>query len=121
MTDTEKPELPGLRLQEAEARIGHLNQTLLGMVPTWRRQEGRTFATSCCGRVGPVGRTTVWADDVEDSDHADNCLWMRARPTCQATDCNKAADTGSVHFCGCLLYTSPSPRDATLSRMPSSA
>ena len=28
----------------------------------------------------------------------------------------------SVPFvCGCLLYTSPSPRDATLSRMPSSA
>ena len=24
-------------------------------------------------------------------------------------------------FCICLLYTSPSPRDATLSRMPSSA
>ena len=24
-------------------------------------------------------------------------------------------------FTGCLLYTSPSPRDATLSRMPSSA
>ena len=24
-------------------------------------------------------------------------------------------------FLGCLLYTSPSPRDATLSRMPSSA
>ena len=26
-----------------------------------------------------------------------------------------------VHRKGCLLYTSPSPRDATLSRMPSSA
>ena len=25
------------------------------------------------------------------------------------------------NFQGCLLYTSPSPRDATLSRMPSSA
>ena len=25
------------------------------------------------------------------------------------------------YFVGCLLYTSPSPRDATLSRMPSSA
>ena len=25
------------------------------------------------------------------------------------------------NFTGCLLYTSPSPRDATLSRMPSSA
>ena len=24
-------------------------------------------------------------------------------------------------FCGCLLYTSPSPRDGLLSRMPSSA
>ena len=30
---------------------------------------------------------------------------------------NKAVDK---HY-GCLLYTSPSPRDATLSRMPSSA
>ena len=26
-----------------------------------------------------------------------------------------------VRLHGCLLYTSPSPRDATLSRMPSSA
>ena len=26
-----------------------------------------------------------------------------------------------VAVSGCLLYTSPSPRDATLSRMPSSA
>ena len=26
-----------------------------------------------------------------------------------------------VRYCNCLLYTSPSPRDATLSRMPSSA
>ena len=26
-----------------------------------------------------------------------------------------------VYRCTCLLYTSPSPRDATLSRMPSSA
>ena len=28
---------------------------------------------------------------------------------------------GPGHTCCCLLYTSPSPRDATLSRMPSSA
>ena len=26
-----------------------------------------------------------------------------------------------LDYIGCLLYTSPSPRDATLSRMPSSA
>ena len=33
-----------------------------------------------------------------------------------------AGGTGCViEYAGCLLYTSPSPRDATLSRMPSSA
>ena len=30
-------------------------------------------------------------------------------------------DGGASYLMGCLLYTSPSPRDATLSRMPSSA
>ena len=33
----------------------------------------------------------------------------------------KSAPEIDCHFDGCLLYTSPSPRDATLSRMPSSA
>ena len=32
-----------------------------------------------------------------------------------------ASGLGGGKFLGCLLYTSPSPRDATLSRMPSSA
>ena len=32
-----------------------------------------------------------------------------------------ASDTIAVLIEDCLLYTSPSPRDATLSRMPSSA
>ena len=31
------------------------------------------------------------------------------------------ATTNQVSFNGCLLYTSPSPRDSNLSRMPSSA
>ena len=30
-------------------------------------------------------------------------------------------DIETIGVTGCLLYTSPSPRDATLSRMPSSA
>ena len=42
-----------------------------------------------------------------------------------AGDTDNYIDTGSFIFnalvSGCLLYTSPSPRDATLSRMPSSA
>ena len=34
---------------------------------------------------------------------------------------NKQPRPGDVVLLDCLLYTSPSPRDATLSRMPSSA
>ena len=34
---------------------------------------------------------------------------------------DKGAATGAAVIISCLLYTSPSPRDATLSRMPSSA
>ena len=35
--------------------------------------------------------------------------------------CDDLSDTGVTLNKSCLLYTSPSPRDATLSRMPSSA
>ena len=34
---------------------------------------------------------------------------------------NGAGKTTTIGIITCLLYTSPSPRDATLSRMPSSA
>ena len=37
------------------------------------------------------------------------------------TDAESNPIVGKGWFPGCLLYTSPSPRDATLSRMPSSA
>ena len=36
-------------------------------------------------------------------------------------DVTVAEDTSSVTLSGCLLYTSPSPRDLSTSRMPSSA
>ena len=37
------------------------------------------------------------------------------------TDWYASAEAPNERFKACLLYTSPSPRDATLSRMPSSA
>ena len=43
---------------------------------------------------------------------------------CRITDSSALVYTGAAIagvLSGCLLYTSPSPRDATLSRMPSSA
>ena len=43
--------------------------------------------------------------------------------TCLRVGCipSKALLESSERYVDCLLYTSPSPRDATLSRMPSSA
>ena len=37
------------------------------------------------------------------------------------TNCGDMPEARDGYFTTCLLYTSPSPRDATLSRMPSSA
>ena len=39
----------------------------------------------------------------------------------QATDDLRDTKSKTVEYWGCLLYTSPSPRDRTRSRMPSSA
>ena len=51
-------------------------------------------------------------------------LLMSIVVSCQSksnnTDVIKLTENKGTH-CNCLLYTSPSPRDATLSRMPSSA
>ena len=61
--------------------------------------------------------------DVEDLTPL-TARWLAARPFSEVAD--KIADLGvpeeiAERFWNCLLYTSPSPRDATLSRMPSSA
>ena len=40
---------------------------------------------------------------------------------CTDTEKENKGRVVRMHPKGCLLYTSPSPRDATLSRMPSSA
>ena len=49
-----------------------------------------------------------------------DCIYQHALETSEATNITdtSAILNGSIV---CLLYTSPSPRDATLSRMPSSA
>ena len=44
-----------------------------------------------------------------------------SKPSEQILDYRKRLEQCDVLFMICLLYTSPSPRDATLSRMPSSA
>ena len=57
-------------------------------------------------------------------------LWREVKPVLASASASKCwycetkqsrAENDVDHFRPCLLYTSPSPRDATLSRMPSSA
>ena len=47
--------------------------------------------------------------------------WYDETITEMDDDTASAVDTFLTEYCDCLLYTSPSPRDGLLSRMPSSA
>ena len=53
------------------------------------------------------------------------CQWLMPAPAHAAMDVAKqvliGADYSNKDLRGCLLYTSPSPRDYAASRMPSSA
>ena len=48
-------------------------------------------------------------------------LILGAGPGLGESLCEKFSDAGYMLVTVCLLYTSPSPRDGLLSRMPSSA
>ena len=65
--------------------------------------------------VNPIASIEVWTQN------AANAPWRVVR-VIEAAYCSKVADflpVASIKLC--LLYTSPSPRDGLLSRMPSSA
>ena len=61
----------------------------------------------------PLGEGPLW-----DADR--KVLWWVDILEC-LVQCYDPADGSNRKWNICLLYTSPSPRDATLSRMPSSA
>ena len=75
-------------------------------------KSGRPYFYDC------VSGATQWDDpnakDEETDDDDDGTPWVD-RLAAEASGLENASDGD------CLLYTSPSPRDATLSRMPSSA
>ena len=61
----------------------------------------------------------------ERLDGSDAVIWRSARnpiiPCDLIPSSNSIFNSAVVPYQGCLLYTSPSPRDRTRSRMPSSA
>ena len=83
--------------------------------------------TAPCLSACPVDAFTgAGYDVIQCKDHitgsdSSNCknLGCNARRACPVGANLREFEQSSFHIC--LLYTSPSPRDATLSRMPSSA
>ena len=73
----------------------------------------------CLAERHPIVTGEVLPSGDDDDDDGEG----RAAATGDETDAADGTSTGaaSVSSPVCLLYTSPSPRDATLSRMPSSA
>ena len=71
------------------------------------------------------GRRGPWATlqrmklhgDIPQADTDNRSDWLALKALCYA----QLRDFQKAEYWHCLLYTSPSPRDATLSRMPSSA
>ena len=56
-----------------------------------------------------------------DLDSSDNKYYIAIGKSEDWNDSDNVANASPLITESCLLYTSPSPRDATLSRMPSSA
>ena len=90
-----------------ECRYGQLSEEsydFLAGLPTQRPGSWRADGAVACGNAEYAALPERWRRMAEEEPHG---------PAMQDLECA---------FCKtCLLYTSPSPRDATLSRMPSSA
>ena len=61
-----------------------------------------------------------WTPDILGS-VGENCIKVPVSSLWYTDPCRKQFVERSIHLPPCLLYTSPSPRDGLLSRMPSSA
>ena len=82
--------------------------------------EGQQSELSIEAERNILSKQDVMSVDYHTAYHVMGTKWTSASDN----PANSALRTGSnygVTYDICLLYTSPSPRDATLSRMPSSA
>ena len=90
-----------IQMDEAMTRIQHQRKSNRDVLVTTKGRYTFDFLIDASGSLAHVGRLRHGDDE-------------RYRPKDQVP-------TMYAQVQGCLLYTSPSPRDATLSRMPSSA
>ena len=99
----------GLRLLTSAPATGPIHQ------PTWPpRRWPLTALAAVMGCFGAFHPSVQGQDFPEDFGH-----WIGRPSRCRLRRNATSRDPATDYRC--LLYTSPSPRDATLSRMPSSA
>ena len=101
-------------------RLRHSLTSGLGRIPLLLNGAGEPAAgfDGSCDWIAPL-RTDTSADKGNYEVHLQKAHW---RPPPQGRSIPSVRALTSDDYVGtCLLYTSPSPRDATLSRMPSSA
>ena len=108
--------------------LGLNNATLIADVD----DDGSRISALNNGQIaGAIPARTLWAIDLGDAstDGCQNALQavivVVGNPDQDldggGLETFNGSNVGTDSLLGCLLYTSPSPRDATLSRMPSSA
>ena len=95
-------------LKQATTQLQELVVTSLIRVSTVGTKDGPAI-----GELDVSLKHVLDVQSLCDSDHLARRLVSAAKAICRSDDIERLKD--------CLLYTSPSPRDATLSRMPSSA
>ena len=79
-------------------------------------------ALPLCAQDHPLGKTPTWAEAIAaynqlQQDHPDGTQFLEFG----LSDVGRPLHLFTMGPSDCLLYTSPSPRDRTRSRMPSSA
>ena len=114
------------KTEKQVAKTKTFYEGLFGWTHSEQEIAGTKFTAIMNGQI-PIGMTAVADKKLK----VKQGLWMGyiSVPDVDAVAANAKAAGGKVHFGPedmsgvgrCLLYTSPSPRDATLSRMPSSA
>ena len=92
-----------------------------GVTFTYSSSAGAWQRSSAVGAQGATGSTGPTGPAPTISNNADNRVITGGSGSNLNGESNLTFGGSTLNISACLLYTSPSPRDLTTSRMPSSA
>ena len=93
----------------------------IGAITSIVNAANLTTITIQMAKFQTVGTYVITVDGVTGAASQNTTSAMREKDAADALNAALAANPGGIVSTFCLLYTSPSPRDGLLSRMPSSA